>query len=203
MGRCVHTMRPQISPLSWTASDKTFVPNSCHLYYSIMSTKQPPFEYSTLERVKIRLLRPQADDSSGLKWELEPELLLNGDGDGESVVPCDYDALSYTWGSPNDEYFAITCNNRTLMVRKNLYSAFPCLAKRLRQVGSLPRRIWIDAICINQSDEDGKKDQIRRMASIYRLARQVVVWLGSGRGMGCNLEAIALLPLVYEIGMEA
>lgn len=165
-----------------------------------MSTKQPPFKYPKLKRGQIRLLEPEPDDLSGLKWELESVQLLHGDGHHEARASCDYDALSYTWGEPGDGDFHITCNGRTLKVWENLYGALPCLARQLRQEGSTPRRIWIDAVCINQSDESEKLKQIDRMSAIYRRARQVVVWFGPGRGKDENDAAIALLPLLGQIG---
>lgn len=165
-----------------------------------MSTKQPPFKYPKLKRGQIRLLKPEPDDLSGLKWELESVQLLHGDGNHEAGASCDYDALSYTWGEPGDGDFHITCNERTLKVWENLYSALPCLARQLRQEGSSPRRIWIDAICINQSDESEKLKQIDRMSVIYRRARQVIVWFGPGRGKDDNDAAIAMLPLLSQIG---
>lgn len=165
-----------------------------------MSTKQPPFKYPELKRGQIRLLKPESDDLSGLKWELKSVQLLNGNGNLEAGAPCDYDALSYTWGEPGKCDFHITCNGQTLKVWENLYNALPCLARQLRQEGTSPRRIWIDAICINQSDESEKLKQIDRMAAIYRRARQVIVWLGPGRGKDNNDAAIALLSLLSQIG---
>lgn len=47
-------------------------------------------------------------------------LLNKGKGKGKAVTPCDCDALSYTWGKPEDQTFPITCNGQTLMVRNNL-----------------------------------------------------------------------------------
>ena len=38
--------------------------------------------------------------------------------------------------------------------------------------------LWIDAICINQGDEDEKAQQIQFMPMIYGQASQVIVWLG-------------------------
>jgi hypothetical protein len=38
--------------------------------------------------------------------------------------------------------------------------------------------IWIDALCINQSDNVEKAIQVPLMGSIYTNARQVIVWLG-------------------------
>lgn len=168
-----------------------------------MWTKRPRFKYkySRLESGQIRLLKPQPDDPTGLKWELQSVPLLESDGDGEAgAIVCDYDALSYTWGEADKEGLKMICNGRALKVQKNLYGALPFLAKRLRRADSSSGRIWIDAVCINQNDKAEKSEQIGRMSAIYRLARQVVVWLGPGHGKDHNDAAIDLLPLLRQIG---
>ncbi|KAK8245475.1 heterokaryon incompatibility protein-domain-containing protein [Phyllosticta capitalensis] len=40
--------------------------------------------------------------------------------------------------------------------------------------------IWVDAICMNQDDEEEKKKQIPLMEEIYTWAECTYVWLGSG-----------------------
>lgn len=77
------------------------------------------------------------------------------------------------------------------------------MARRLERAGSPPRQIWIDAVCINQSDGNEKMQQIGRMAEIYRLARQVIVWLGPGHAPNHNDAAIALFPLLSQMGKAA
>lgn len=44
--------------------------------------------------------------------------------------------------------------------------------------------IWIDQICINQQDDTERGHQIALMGEIYSSARQVLVWLGPGLGVG-------------------
>jgi hypothetical protein len=58
-----------------------------------------------------------------------------------------------------------------------------------------PVALWIDALCINQTDEDEKQVQIQRMDWIYANAAPVVVWLGGYHdterpppGLGCVEE---------------
>lgn len=41
------------------------------------------------------------------------------------------------------------------------------------------RILWVDAICINQSDEEEKLSQVQSMGSVYREAVEVRIWLGS------------------------
>jgi hypothetical protein len=38
--------------------------------------------------------------------------------------------------------------------------------------------LWIDAICINQTDDHEKNHQVRQMFEIYASAARVLVWLG-------------------------
>ena len=46
------------------------------------------------------------------------------------------------------------------------------------------QHIWIDAICINQSDKQSnmeeKNHQVGMMGEIYQSATEVLVWLGEG-----------------------
>jgi hypothetical protein len=41
-----------------------------------------------------------------------------------------------------------------------------------------PLYFWIDAVCINQSNDKEKGCQVGRMADIYQQACNVIVWLG-------------------------
>jgi len=41
------------------------------------------------------------------------------------------------------------------------------------------RIMWIDAIYINQEDDDEKERQVQSMAKIYAKASRVIVWLGT------------------------
>jgi hypothetical protein len=85
----------------------------------------------------------------------------------------DYEALSYTWGDSNvtDE---ISCNGQGQRVATNLRAAL----RRLRYP-SRPRKLWIDAICVNQGLNE-RSQQVRVMSQIYSKARQVVIWENSG-----------------------
>lgn len=40
------------------------------------------------------------------------------------------------------------------------------------------RTLWIDAVCINQKDDEERSLQVAAMATIYGLASRVVAWLG-------------------------
>ncbi|KAJ4178257.1 hypothetical protein NW767_014900 [Fusarium falciforme] len=42
------------------------------------------------------------------------------------------------------------------------------------------RRLWVDAICINQKDDKEREAQVSKMVDIYQEAQRVLVYLGSG-----------------------
>jgi Heterokaryon incompatibility protein (HET) len=97
-----------------------------------------------------------------------------------SLVDCtldqthEYEALSYRWGDPADAPTdQIICNGQTLLVKKNLFNAL----NRLRKVDT-KRRIWVDAICIDQENKKEKSSQLTLMPDIYRGCSRVVIWLG-------------------------
>ena len=85
-----------------------------------------------------------------------------------------YQTLSYFWGDPKDSK-PILLEDCVFDVTSNLYDAL----RRLRRANSI-RVIWIDAICINQMDNDEKAQQVMLMKSIYSKCREVIMWLGDG-----------------------
>ncbi|KAH8725530.1 heterokaryon incompatibility protein-domain-containing protein [Phaeosphaeriaceae sp. PMI808] len=109
----------------------------------------------------------------------------------------EYDALSYVWGATKDTY-PIVCNEQSLRVHENLYSALPFLALRTGKMTVRP--LWVDAICLNQGDEDEKEVQIRLMNIIYRKAKQVWVWLGCAppEVQAHIPQAISLFPDIIQ-----
>lgn len=83
-----------------------------------------------------------------------------------------YIAVSYTWGDPDDTK-TITVDGKLLTVRSNCW--YVLWQACINNISSL---LWIDAICINQCDNEEKSLQVAMMGSIYRNAEQVNVCLG-------------------------
>lgn len=48
----------------------------------------------------------------------------------------------------------------------------------LRPSSGPPRKLWADAICINQDDFTERAQQVTTMPLIYQHAKRVVIWLG-------------------------
>ncbi|KAM5350720.1 hypothetical protein ACJ41O_007225 [Fusarium nematophilum] len=98
-------------------------------------------------------------------------------GGGRKEEP-HFEALSYVWGSIDhpDSILVESPSDKTtksLRIGRNL-----ALALRSLRYQDKTRTLWVDAICINQADDDEKAVQVTRMASIFSLASRVIVWLG-------------------------
>lgn len=83
-----------------------------------------------------------------------------------------YEALSYAWGDPAVTR-QIIVNERAVNVTVNLAAALRRLRRRYGD-----RRLWVDALCINQQDNDEKSHQVNLMKDIYAKAPKAILWLG-------------------------
>jgi Heterokaryon incompatibility protein (HET) len=86
--------------------------------------------------------------------------------------PHSYEALSYVWGFLSSSE-SLRCDGKSISITPNLRDAL----RKLRLVDR-HRALWVDQICINQSDKDEKSSQVALMDRIYRMAEQVIAWLG-------------------------
>ncbi|KAN0102765.1 HET domain containing protein [Hyaloscypha variabilis] len=125
------------------------------------------YKYRPLENeCHIRLLRlAPGDELAAIKISI-----LHADLDQQPT----YEALSYTWGDSKDATL-ISCDEdgATLAVTRNCSAAL----RRLRSQAS-ERILWIDAICIDQSNIAERSQQVRLMSDIYARAERVLVYLG-------------------------
>lgn len=126
-------------------------------------------------------------------------------------------ALIYTWGRPEPSH-KIIVDGSPLPIRENLQvslkvlrSFFPNKAPRLdllrrwECIGRTPPQgllqengyplIWIDAICINQSDASGKNHQVNMMGRIFSTAERVISWVGDEANNSSSvMKAIRVTP---------
>ena len=142
---------------------------------------QDVFEYSPLGHDQIRLvsLLPGRD-----------ELFCTIEHADLNSAAAQYEALSYYWGTNEQPRHTIWINGHSSTVLWNLYDALMQLRKPASK-----RKLWIDAICINQVGDEGiaeKNTQIPLMSSIYHQAASVIVWLGEAtNGSNETLDIVA------------
>lgn len=84
----------------------------------------------------------------------------------------DYEAVSYSWGtSPMRR--CILLDGKPYEITPNLFDGL----KYLRREASA-RKLWVDSLCINQTDTEERNREVLKMRNIYKLARGVLIWLG-------------------------
>lgn len=95
----------------------------------------------------------------------------------------EYTALSYVWAQQDpgtlqrENRLIIHCNDHLHEARlgPNCWSALWHLCKIMRHS---TLTIWVDSICIDQKNDEEKKQQISLMCSIYRSAQTTYFWIG-------------------------
>jgi 5-methylcytosine-specific restriction endonuclease McrA len=137
-------------------------------------------------------------------------LVLQPSEDFDSVISCQilqsslydrsYKALSYVWGDP-----AVTAGNYILVdgqevnVTSNLASALRHLRHESRS-----RKIWVDALCINQDNLDEKRSQIAKIDLIYTFCTVDIVWMGErDKRISRAIEIVKRLKRRHERGPNA
>jgi hypothetical protein len=143
-----------------------------------------PYQYKPLESVEqFRLLsvKPFAQ-SERFTYELKTFSMNN-------APP--YESVSYVWGQ-NDRKFMLAFGDSTVLrITRSLFSALPLLSKHC-QSGYL----WIDQICINQSNLDERNHQVKYMGTVYKQAEKVFIFLGP---MLHVIDPDGLLTLLHHV----
>ncbi|KAF6805944.1 hypothetical protein CSOJ01_09167 [Colletotrichum sojae] len=119
-------------------------------------------------RKEIRLLTVEP-----AKWKQDVRARLHVAGLEDGTQ---YSALSYVWGQPdpvNEQ--RVWVNGHAVSVTPNLFLAL----RRLRAyAGGEELVIWVDALCIDQSNSEERSQQVGMMGDIYRGCAEGLVWLG-------------------------
>jgi hypothetical protein len=87
-----------------------------------------------------------------------------------------YEAVSYAWATQSGDASlsqAVYCKGRRIPVTKQCEAALKCFRRRGRN-----RSLWVDAVCIDQSNVLERNHQVGFMGTIYSNASQVLVYLG-------------------------
>ncbi|KAK1495374.1 hypothetical protein CTAM01_08503 [Colletotrichum tamarilloi] len=137
---------------------------------AIDSSIQVEAPYEPLFARKIRLLKLlKGNYNDPVRVELQV---------ADLAIKPEYEALSYTWADENKdsskcEKVYIGDRWDTLLVTKNCFNAL----RRLRY-SNRSRKLWVDAICINQNDVGERSHQVGIMQNIYATASRVLIYLG-------------------------
>jgi len=149
----------------------------------------PFLSYTPLppDGASIRLLRlqPSSDNDAQIQCKL-----LSASIEEAQKIP--YEALSYTWGDAT-QTSDIEINGANFPATVNLEGALRALRKP-----DEPRTLWVDAVCINQSDLQEQGSQVKMMWDIYKNAERVLVWLGPEEGD----SAIAMEDMTRQTTQE-
>ncbi|KAK0640611.1 heterokaryon incompatibility protein-domain-containing protein [Cercophora newfieldiana] len=117
-----------------------------------------------------------------------------------------YEAVSYVWGDPRNRHDLII-DDTILSVTANLHGALTAFRHRPLPADSggavrrPVRRIWADALCINQENVPERTAQVELMGPIFTSARRVLAWLGweeGEEGRRHTLDAIRFIHSFME-----
>ncbi|KIW90645.1 uncharacterized protein Z519_08428 [Cladophialophora bantiana CBS 173.52] len=114
------------------------------------------------QEIRLLTLHAGADDTP-IELSLEYTSLSNADS---------FIALSYCWGPPDDGSEVIL-DGQVIRVRRNLWQF-------LQNFWSVkgPSRLWVDYLCIDQSNVKERNHQVKLMKDIFSTAASVYAWLG-------------------------
>lgn len=142
------------------------------------TTPVEPYGYSPIDGAagEIRLLELLPGHfSDAIRIKIRTISLLNAPSE-DTASSSRYEAVSYVWGSTKNLVKITLVDEGTdylLGITQNLAGALPYLRDEKKS-----RTLWIDAICINQTDLAERSEQVMRMDTIFSWADRVVVWLG-------------------------
>lgn len=143
---------------------------------------------STRHEIRLLTLHPASDENDQIccflsHAELNPENV--------SAAPV-YEALSYVWGEP---IFSepILLNDQEFFITPSLKYALSCLRYKTES-----RVLWVDAVCINQSDIEERNQQVAMMREIYSRCQRDIAWIDPMIGRSFDSSQVAHSQLRSE-----
>lgn len=147
-----------------------------------------PCKYEALASNDLRILRIE-------EYDVESEIRLSLRHCSRAQAPS-YVAISYTWGDELASY-EVTVNGKPFRVRPNLWHCLRHVTQEKEAKDSW-RDLWIDAICIDQSNIVEKNEQVSKMHLTFQNAALCIAWLGLYPGMEMKYK-----PYEYQAAPEA
>lgn len=160
----IHSFKPPAS-VGW-----------CKRLFADSRSTQNHYRYRNLGQardIRIVELKPADNFDDPLYLSLKPVPLEDHDRHS-------FEAVSYVWGATRGKQ-EVFCDGGIIQVTPNCES----LLRHLR-LKTQTRRLWVDALCINQSSTSDKNHQVPLMGDIFESAERVVIWLGPERSSVAN-----------------
>ncbi|TGO08543.1 hypothetical protein BTUL_0203g00040 [Botrytis tulipae] len=129
------------------------------------------FQYDDLsetDSIRLLILRPGT-----LGSPIQSDLIHTTLREYRCDIHGNYMALSYVWGDANDTTYIFVDGFR-FAVTVNLAAALHDLRDEKRQL-----RLWADAVCINQTNNVERSQQVGLMKEVYSYAQTTVIYLGA------------------------
>jgi hypothetical protein len=140
------------------------------------------YQYSSLARGQFRVINLAPGTNSKLRARLEVV---------EGLQQCEYEAVSYCWGSAKLTQELVMHDGTNLKITDSAYG----LLRHLRH-SDKPRRLWVDQICINQTNVAEKSEQVKEMHKVYKHTARLIIWLGEDDDE--SNQAMAILHNVFS-----
>lgn len=137
----------------------------------------------SVDKKEIRILTLLPDLKDGLVSCTLETLSLN-------AQDCTYDAVSWCWGDATQQKPVIV-DGHIVRIPGNADEVLRKVAIRHGHI-----RVWIDAICINQSDLEERASQVSIMRQVYSRATKVLIWIGEDEGFGAR--AIKSVEMIVQ-----
>lgn len=139
-----------------------------------LGTTAGTYQYEPLGYEEVGQIRVLVIDKGEFDTPISASLQVTALSLGSSLSATpllEWDAVSYAWEG-QDASECILVDGRPLRVTKNVLNVIRDLRHPERK-----RSLWIDAVCINQTDMQEKSHQIQQMRQIYQGANAVIIWL--------------------------
>jgi hypothetical protein len=176
-----------------SSSQPPEAPASSSTSYSTSTPQRFAYASLSYEGKGIRLLRLhfQPEENGQLSCTLQ---------DYDLTSKPEYKALSYTWGDalPVENIFI---NGRKFAIRNNLYQFLR--VKSGEEGFCNTGLLWIDQLCIDQTNHKERSHQVGQMADIFESATEVIVWLGLPfPGSDLVIDSFEAPPGIWFLGLE-
>ncbi|EPE31525.1 hypothetical protein GLAREA_12281 [Glarea lozoyensis ATCC 20868] len=148
----------------------------------------PEFEYSILDSTNrhIRLLKLERR----IPFLYIQANLITMDLDN----PIPYEAISYVWGTSPIKDNPILLNNTRFYLTDIVHSILLRRSSLFRT-----RYIWIDSICVDQSNISERSSQVRLMREIYQSCYRVYICLGESDTAWLAMALFSELVLLKQV----